>query len=247
MAEATLLASIPTRPRSTPPHSGRAVAWAVSLALHVVAIGAWAMLGSEPTPVRLTDAPAAMSVALIQTTTAPAEPDTLPAPAPVSKPLLEPVTEPVVEPTPKPVVEVSERTEVVEIVETPPPAAEPANEPETAPAQALPAVAAPAPTVETAGQAHPDEVNLYVSRVRRLIDDRKRYPRQAERRGVEGTVLMRLQLTAGGLVGAIEMVDPAHKLLEKATRSAVERVGDFPPPPEGVSWIEVPVRYQLDS
>ena len=58
---------------------------------------------------------------------------------------------------------------------------------------------------------------------------------------------MRLRLTGAGAIGALEIVAPAHRLLERATRAAVEQVRTFPPPPDGVSWIEVAVNYDLND
>jgi len=252
LAEATVLTSAArARPkarrlgRGPAPH--RHLTWAASIGLHVAALAAWVLVAREPELVRrVDDAPAAMSVSLVA------------IPAPIAQPLQAPLPTPTTEPTPKhPEQRVLERTqprpeppERSEVLEPAPPApVEPvaAIEPVTQPRKALATPAARTLASDAASAPDADEIDRYVSRVRGLIDARKHYPRQAQRRNVEGTVLMRLRVTADGDVGAIEIVSPAHHLLEKATRTAVERVGGFPPPPDGVSWIEVGVNYRLDG
>ena len=65
------------------------------------------------------------------------------------------------------------------------------------------------------------------------------------RRGLEGVVTVRLQLDAGGKVAGLDVEDGAPLLLAKATQEAVKRAGPFPPPPDGLGVLRIPVRYRL--
>lgn len=249
--------ALPARPRG--PVRRRAVAWSASIALHGAVLWPWLWLWTPSVPevVRVPEA-APVAIGLV-TWTAPAPPAPQPlaaAPATVA-PLpptvtTETVETPTLAATPLPV----ERAEAESIAAaTPTPARVPTPIDATLPSPpalaetASPAAAAatPASPARSKPVATADEIAVYVSRVRGLIDDRKHYPRQARRRAVEGTVLMRLLLTSSGRVGEVDIVDAAHGLLEKATREAVDRVDAFPAPPRGVSWIEVAVHYDLDD
>jgi len=162
-----------------------------------------------------------------------------PAPAPLQQ---EPESEP--EPEPEP------------------PAAEPevaAAPPETSPVQAPsraeptptpPAVAAApepqaGPPAPAAAGPSPDEIELYVSLVRRRIAERKGYPSMARRRGMEGVVNLRLRIADDGSVAEVRATGAAARLFERAALDAVERAAPFPPPPDAFPDFEVAIRYQM--
>jgi protein TonB len=81
--------------------------------------------------------------------------------------------------------------------------------------------------------------------VLRRIDAKKRYPSLAKSRGVEGTVMVTLWISPGGGLDRVEIGDKAPPLLAASTREAVEQASPFPPPPNGMPSIRVPIRYAL--
>jgi protein TonB len=87
--------------------------------------------------------------------------------------------------------------------------------------------------------------DAYLALVRARIQAEKRYSPLARRRGLEGVVTVRLELGPSGAVSRVAVEDGAPLLLARATEEAVERAEPFPPPPDGLGVIRIPVRYQL--
>lgn len=77
------------------------------------------------------------------------------------------------------------------------------------------------------------------------------YPKSARRRGYEGTVLLRVLVLENGKVGEIEVKSPSgHSVLDKSALKAVSDWTFIPGKKAGQSiqtWVEVPIKYQLDS
>lgn len=90
-----------------------------------------------------------------------------------------------------------------------------------------------------------DAVQAYIALVRARIQAERRYSPMARRRGLEGVVTVRLQLDAAGQVSALDVEGGAPLLLARATQEAVQRAGPFPPPPDGLGVLRIPVRYRL--
>jgi protein TonB len=90
-----------------------------------------------------------------------------------------------------------------------------------------------------------DAVRSYVALVRARIQAERRYSPMARRRGLEGVVTVRLHLDAAGEVSDLDVEEGAPLLLAKATQEAVKRAGPFPPPPDGLGVLRIPVRYRL--
>jgi protein TonB len=136
-----------------------------------------------------------------------------------------------------------------------PPATVPAPEVEVSAA-----VSAPSPGAGTSTAAPPsglvtgrsvagstDEIDVYMALVRALILKHKRYPPLAKRRGIEGHLLLRLDVAADGsvAVAVIESSGAGSALLEEGARAAVAAVSPLPPPPSGDLRFDLPVRFSL--
>jgi len=109
------------------------------------------------------------------------------------------------------------------------------------PSSGLPAVSADPPSESEAVDLLPS----YVAEVRARIEQQKRYPAMARRRGDEGVVLARVAIGPDGDLDSIDLEGRASPFLLRATREAVERARPFPMPPRGAVTIEVPVRWQV--
>jgi protein TonB len=92
--------------------------------------------------------------------------------------------------------------------------------------------------------------NTYISHVKRLIHQKKRYPRLAKRMGHEGTVKIAFTIQANGsIVEARVLSGSGHQRLDKAALKILKSIGRFPPIPKEVGdstlSITLPIRYKL--
>lgn len=159
---------------------------------------------------------------------APAPPIVEPPPPPVvdelaAKPAPKPVPKPKPKPAPKPVAKPKPKP-----VETPPP-------PVAAPAPAAPPAPAPV-TPPSANAAY-------------LKNPAPEYPQMAQRRGWEGTVLLRVEVLASGKPGQIQIQKSSGRdALDAAALAAVKR-WSFVPAKQGdvaqAGWVSVPIDFKL--
>jgi protein TonB len=87
----------------------------------------------------------------------------------------------------------------------------------------------------------------YEELLARLIAAHKQYPALARRRGIEGSVLLRLSIDASGRLAALDTPGRAPLVLAAQARSAAERAAPFPPPPNGDLRIDFVLRFDLDD
>ncbi|MCV9921474.1 energy transducer TonB [Pseudomonas sp. BT-42-2] len=159
---------------------------------------------------------------------APAPPIVEPPPPPVvdelaAKPAPKPVPKPKPKPAPKPVAKPAPKP-----VETPPP-------PVAAPAPVAPPAPAPV-TPPSANAAY-------------LKNPAPEYPQMAQRRGWEGTVLLRVEVLASGKPGQIQIQKSSGRdALDAAALAAVKR-WSFVPAKQGdvaqAGWVSVPIDFKL--
>ena len=146
-----------------------------------------------------------------------------PPPKPVPKP--KPVAKPLPKPTPKP---------TPKAVEQPP-----------APPQPTAPVAAPAPPAPPA----PAPVTPASANAAYLKNPAPEYPSLAQRRGWEGTVLLRVHVLANGKPGEIQIQKSSGRdQLDDAALSAVKR-WSFVPAKQGEvaqdGWVSVPIDFKI--
>jgi protein TonB len=149
-------------------------------------------------------------------------------PRPEPRPL--PVTKaaPVAKPVTEPVAEASQDAR-------PMPAAAPANPPPAAASQAAAEPALELPRYNAAYLSNPPPA----------------YPLAARRRGIEGTVLVRAEVSAGGDCLRTELRKTSgHDMLDQAALEAV-RKWRFAPARRGsqavVAWVEIPISFKLEN
>ncbi len=92
--------------------------------------------------------------------------------------------------------------------------------------------------------------NAYGNLLGRAIAKHKSYPKIAERRGWEGTVLLDLQIdNSGNVLSAIVRDSSGYDALDKRALEMVEKASPFPAPPkvlQGSTFnISVPVAFKL--
>ena len=145
-------------------------------------------------------------------------------PEPVIEPVLEPIVEPIVEPVVEPVVEpISESVETNEILQK----------------------SEQAPT-----SPNPQVVNNYSNLLRDHIAKHKKYPRIAQRRKMQGEVVIAIQIRGdGSLISKNIQKSSGHKVLDKEGMNMMEKSKPFPAPPDSlknsVTNVVVPIVFNL--
>jgi protein TonB len=97
-----------------------------------------------------------------------------------------------------------------------------------------------------------DAVQSYLGLVFQKLESHKRYPRVAERSGLDGRVVLRFIVRWDGEVLNPEVVEVAgHDSFRKAALQALARVGQLPNFPDEIRRrelpVEVPITYKLDD
>jgi protein TonB len=75
------------------------------------------------------------------------------------------------------------------------------------------------------------------------------YPREARKRGVQGKVVLKVEVLSNGLVGQVEVKKSSgHEILDRSALSAVKQWKFFPAKRGEIaiaSWVNIPVKFQL--
>ena len=154
-----------------------------------------------------------------------AKPEPEPVAAAKAKPA-EPVAAARIEPQPKPHIENKPESKPVPVPA--PVRSVAADSPKSAPE------AAPAPTVAQQQAREEREkkqralYNEYLNQVRKLVNKNTEYPRRAIKEGLEGLVVVRVQLDHLGNLVNLELVQSAHEILDRAAQNAVKSAQPFP-------------------
>lgn len=95
-----------------------------------------------------------------------------------------------------------------------------------------------------------DEALAFQMAVRRKIEEKKKYPIAAQRRSLEGNVILKFLLGTDGSVSRMQVLrSSGNSLLDKAALDAVRVAAPFPPPPAGLGrkpfWLEVAISFSL--
>ena len=155
-----------------------------------------------------------------------AKPKSIPKPIeePIPEQVVDPVSEPIVEPIIEPVDEL-----ISESVET--------NE--------IPQTSEQAPT-----SPNPQVVNNYSNLLRAHIAKHKKYPRIAQRRKMQGEVIIAIQIGGdGSLISKNIQRSSGHSVLDKEGMNMMEKSKPFPVPPDtlknSVTNVVVPIAFNL--
>lgn len=167
-------------------------------------------------------------------------------PRPVSR------REPVVEPPPQPrtATRTTDRQAPRRVAAAVPQAVAPV--PTRVAALSQPRQPTPAALLQAQAEEEQDAIQSYLSFVFQSLESHKRYPRIAERRGLDGKAVLRFTVRRDG-----EVIDPqivevdGHSSFGDAALRALTRVGQLPQFPEEIRrreiLVEVPITYQLQD
>ena len=160
------------------------------------------------------------------------KPKPVPIVEPVAEPIVEPVAEPIVEPVAEPIVE---------------PVAEPIVEPV---AEQVEVNEAPQLSSQIPSSPNPQIVSNYSNLLRAHIAKHKKYPRIAQRRKMQGEVVIEIQIRGdGSLISKNIQKSSGHKVLDKEGMSMMEKSKPFPVPPQAlkdsVTTVVVPIAFNL--
>ena len=82
--------------------------------------------------------------------------------------------------------------------------------------------------------------------VARLIASKQTYPRAAQMRGDEGTVKVKVYVSASGAIEKTEMVTPSgSSVLDREALALPSKAGTFPAPPGGATSVVLPLTWKL--
>ena len=147
-----------------------------------------------------------------------------PIPKPIPQSIVEPISEPIEEPITEPIVEpISESVEVTESAQI--------NE-------------------QIPTSPNPQVVSNYSNLLRAHIAKHKKYPRIAQRRKMQGEVVIEIQIKGdGSLISKNIQKSSGHKVLDKEGMNMMEKSKPFPVPPEAmkdsVTTVLVPIAFNL--
>ena len=240
--------------------------WPISVLLVLALHGAGLLLLRTVQPDPVSPTPPADAILLDLTPDAPAAAETAPPPpaAPVA-----PVA-PVAEPPPalQPAPSLPSAPAAPDAIAAPPP--RPPTPPRPKPAVAKPVVHAPAarpaptlaakpadnpPAPQAAPAATPPaasagaEAATWASRLAAHLLRFRRYPPDAERRGITGVAVMRFSVDAGGRVVSSSLArSSGHDMLDQEAQDWLQRAQPLPPPPPdkvAPAAVTVPLSFVL--
>ena len=148
------------------------------------------------------------------------EPIVEPLPEPVAEQVSEPIVEPIIEPVVEPLSESVETNEVTQVIE------------------------------QVSTSPSPQVVNNYSNLLRAHIAKHKKYPRIAQRRKMQGEVVIAIQIGGdGSLISKNIQKSSGHKVLDKEGMNMMEKSKPFPVPPDtlknSVTNVVVPIAFNL--
>ena len=92
-------------------------------------------------------------------------------------------------------------------------------------------------------------INQYVTQVYKLIDAKKKYPRQSLMRSEEGIVLLEIVILNNGQLKSVKSIKAKFQRLVDSSFNAVEAAAPFPVFPKEITKkrmiIQVPVIYKI--
>ena len=149
-------------------------------------------------------------------------------PKPIEEPIPEQVVDPISEPIVKPIIE---------------PVVEPLSE--SVETNEIPQTIEQAPT-----SPNPQVVNNYSNLLRAHIAKHKKYPRIAQRRKMQGEVIIAIQIRGdGSLISKNIQKSSGHSVLDKEGMNMMEKSKPFPVPPDtlknSVTNVVVPIAFNL--
>jgi len=212
---------------------------ALSVAVHGAALH-W-LPGLQRPPSTMPPVPAALQIALEVPRPAPAREPQRVRPEPQRRAPPQ-ATRVVAAVAPQP-----ESTDPAAMTEAPQIPANPASAPNIAAAEAAAAPRMPATPQTHAAQTPPVSAPEY--RAAYLENPQPPYPISARRRGLEGTVVLRVEVLANGSCGRLEVKNGSgHEILDSAAAQAVKS-WRFAPARRGgdalAAWVEIPVTFRL--
>jgi protein TonB len=102
------------------------------------------------------------------------------------------------------------------------------------------------------GRGSGSALQVYLRKIRQLLERHKNYRWMARRRNIQGVVVVRFTIAAGGQIAASRIRrSSGHDLLDEAAKETLRRVGRFPPLPADLNrqqlTIEVPLAFRLSN
>lgn len=215
----------------------------ISAFLHVSLLGL--LILNEPPTLTKKEEPVKITVVALPEPKKECKPEPKPVEKPKPKPIQKPQPKPVEKPKP-----ILEEKPVIEPVTEPEPIIEPViqSKPEPKPA------AESEPIVESEPVISEDEINRikeeYLAQLRRMIQERKIYPKNAKRMKQQGVVKVKFTLLCQGTLTGIHIVDSSSfGMLDDAAAKLLKSINKVEPFPKELAQKEMvvvlPIEYEL--
>jgi protein TonB len=94
-----------------------------------------------------------------------------------------------------------------------------------------------------------DLLSLYLSKVKSIVDKKKRYPEEAKRFGVAGKVSIKITVNNDGSIKDFSLIKSSgSRILDQEALALIKSIVKFPEPPEGKELTFVlTIDYQLEE
>ncbi|MBD3380301.1 MAG: TonB family protein [Candidatus Omnitrophica bacterium] len=86
----------------------------------------------------------------------------------------------------------------------------------------------------------------YQDTIKQKIEEARRYPARARRRGIEGVACLEFIVTPDGTSRDIRIIDPSgSKILDEEAFNTINRAGPFPPIPDNIRSAFIPMKVSI--
>lgn len=89
-------------------------------------------------------------------------------------------------------------------------------------------------------------VNQHLAKISELLQENLYYPRRARKRGVQGEVIVKFDLSTQAEVSNIEVISSSSKILSRGAIKTIQNLSMKFPKPEEKLTLSVPIAYKLN-
>lgn len=102
---------------------------------------------------------------------------------------------------------------------------------------------------QSSSNPNPNELSLYLSKIKSIVESKKSYPERAKRFGIEGDVTLFVKVDSNGKIISVEIYKSSgSQILDDAAMEILNRIKNFPPPPGNKDFsFNLNINYKLEE